>query len=61
LEILERHNRIKKLLIEEERTARKIEETRKKAQLLSEIHAEAHQKRKLCQGISKRDNEVHSE
>jgi len=41
LAIAEIHNRIKKLLIEEERAARKIEETRRKAMLIAEIQGAA--------------------
>jgi hypothetical protein len=41
LAIAEIHNRIKKLLIEEERAVRKIEETRRKAMIIAEIQEAA--------------------
>ena len=47
-EILEMHNRIKRLLLEEERAAKKIEETKRKASLITSIQLEGQAKRKMC-------------
>lgn len=55
------HNRIKKLLIEEEKAAKKIEETRRRAERITEIQIESQMKKKLCSASLKRGNELHSE
>jgi len=44
-EVFEAHNRIKKLLIEEERTTKKLEATRIKVQLFTDIQVENYRKK----------------
>jgi hypothetical protein len=40
MEIHEMHNRIKKLLLEEQRTVKKIDETRRRASMMNEVRKE---------------------
>ena len=47
-ELSEIHNRIKKLLIEEEKAVHKIEGTKRKAQVISEIQSIAEEQRRKC-------------
>jgi hypothetical protein len=60
-ELMERHNRILKLLVEEERSGKKIEVAIKKAQALNEVQQESHRVRSLCTNIVKREQDLHNE
>ena len=60
-EIKEIHNRIKKLLTEEERTVKKIDETRRKANIIAEIQLKAMvQKQQTFRSLQRDCSATHS-